>query len=374
MSSAIVDQNIQRLHERDRAKLEQLWTDGDKDLPDVPSTEVVLNAIHEHARKAIARAMPLLERQAQELLAIKHLDPWDQILNETGIQTHITKALRSSLIDSSSICHAPRESQHDSHDSSPAGGLKLRGVDFFCVSSYILLVVIMTPIICIHFLVKPIPPLGIQYLVLCWFIALCVSAGFHTYVSAGRSVLSKKKSCLVVQSALHGLARVEIALDEKHHRPLKPHLSAEQVGLTWPEIRLEVVVRFFCNDESDQRGKLLCLRLRCMDVKSKILLKIESKVSEYTQLYKENKGEAARQATRIKVEANDDDVVIGSKEVQISTTQNKGGGDFVDFECLETVPLTSEFTNYVKKSLLTTIATEIKASLTNFLRHSLGAS
>ena len=255
---SVVDRNIQRLHARDSARLLSLWNDKHENnpLPQVPPVELVLRAIHEHARAVVARAMPLLERQLQELISIKHLDPWVEIVSESGIQTHITKALRASIIDASKLCRPGDFAPHLTHP---------QGVDYFCLAAYISLVVLLIPIICIHFLVRPIPPTGIQYMALCWCIALSVASGFHTYVHAGKSVLSEKKTCLVEHSWLCGLSSLHLDLDAAARKTLKPHVSSETAVITWPEIRLDVAVRFSC---AENTAESMCFRVTLAGVSS----------------------------------------------------------------------------------------------------------
>ena len=86
------------LKKRDNNLFSSFWHADAENLPNIPDVSFVNKKLRDHVISVMRKARPVVERQIQELVAIKHVDPWHNIVHEMALPSKIDRNLLRNII------------------------------------------------------------------------------------------------------------------------------------------------------------------------------------------------------------------------------------------------------------------------------------
>lgn len=191
-------ETVLRLQRRDAGLIRTAWGARGNDLPFVPDREDVHMRLLQHATRFTTECLPIVSRHWQEIVAVKHLDPWRNVLEEAGVPSHPGPRDASEL---ARVLGTPVPSNGlDPESSWPVA-------DIAAGCGYVLVVLSGVPVILVHFTrKKPLPRLALKLIVFVLGTCLVLVSVFHVMSHSGFSESSAFSGPVFRDSRLDGLS------------------------------------------------------------------------------------------------------------------------------------------------------------------------
>ena len=164
------------LKKRDDNTLLSFCHENVHDLPNIPDVDFVNEKLREHVLSVFKKTMGMVERQIQEVIAIKHVDPWNNIIHEMALPSKVDRSVLhniSKIPDYSNL-------------------LRVKPIDYIAIGIYSCLLLSIIPILCIHFIHKKIPNVGIDYICFAFVLIIIMTAFLQIHVHAGNEFITDK--------------------------------------------------------------------------------------------------------------------------------------------------------------------------------------
>jgi len=179
------------LKKRDNDTLSSFWHADAENLPNIPDVSFVNQKLRDHVINVIGKARPVVERQIQELVAIKHIDPWQNIVHEMALPSKIDRNALQKIIK------IPENSV----------SMHIKPIDYIAIGIYTCLLLSIIPILCIHFIHKKIPKEGVDYICFAFVLTIIITAFLQIHVHAGNEFI-KDQFVFVNSSEILGLGNL----------------------------------------------------------------------------------------------------------------------------------------------------------------------
>jgi len=299
--------SFKNLVKRDEEQYNQLHKTRnlEKFLPAVPNITTLTSILETYVKIIINDSLTIVSRQLQELVAIKGLDPWENFIHENAIPGEISKKGHKHLYYSilSSIKKNSNEEKHDDFSIS----------DIVSIIGYVSILLACIPVITIHCVVKKLPALGINFMLLGIFVAFLVLAILQILNHSGKEFTSKDPLFVVEESTFHGLGNFQIFYDEK-----------ENMSLKWKTLKLVSHIR----PKNINKNKMFYLKITLKEVALPLKVSVNCKAKEYaTHSFSDSKThsdifnqklKSLKQSTTLHYKVNREKLEIEKLELSLS--------------------------------------------------------
>ncbi len=213
------------LKKRDNNLFSSFWHADAENLPNIPDVSFVNKKLRDHVIFVMQKARPVVERQIQELVAIKHVDPWHNIVHEMALPSKIDRNMLQKIIK------IPEN----------LVSMHIKPIDYIAIGIYTCLLLSIIPILCIHFIHKKIPKEGVDYICFAFVLAIIITAFLQIQGHAGNEFV-KEQFVFVNSSEILGLGNLRVQE--------KPTSSDESIfwNLVWEDLKINTQLQTSEND------------------------------------------------------------------------------------------------------------------------------
>lgn len=260
--------SFKNLVKRDKAHYEQLHVARNLEnyLPAVPNITTLTSILETYVKNIIKDSVPLVSRQIQELVAIKLLDPWENFIHENAIPGEISSKSHKHLYYSilSSIKKNSNEEKQD----------EFSIIDIVSIIGYVSILLASIPVITIHCVVKKLPTLGVNFMLLGIFVAFLVLAVLQILNHSGKEFTSKDPSFIIEESTLYGLGNFQLLNGKELEKTTD---NQEYMSIKWKTLELISVIK----PKNINKNKIFFLKMSLREVSLPLKFSVNCKAKEY---------------------------------------------------------------------------------------------